>query len=170
MSDLSDVTFDEVPASHPDAIRAMTSYFAELDARFDGGFEPGDTLTADAPGMSAPKGAFVVARSDGATIACGGVVRIDARTAEIKRMWVAPGWRGVGLGKRLLANLEMHAVRLGFDVVRLDTNSALTEAIAMYGRAGYLAIERYNDNPYARHWFEKQLPGSATGRATPSSG
>ncbi|MCE9621463.1 MAG: GNAT family N-acetyltransferase [Actinomycetia bacterium] len=136
----------------------MTRYFTELDSRFDGGFEPGDTLTVDAASMTAPAGAFVVARSDGAAIGCGGVIRMDDRSAEIKRMWVDPEWRGLGLGKGLLANLESHAARLGFSVVRLDTNSALTEAIAMYEGAGYRAIERYNDNPYARHWFEKQLP------------
>ena len=158
MNSLAGVTFDEVGASHPDALHAMSRYFTELDARFDGGFESGDTLTADAPSMTAPEGAFVVAHSQGAPIACGGVVRMDDRTAEIKRMWVDPDWRGLGLGKRLLANLESQAIRLGFVVVRLDTNSVLTEAIAMYERAGYHAIERYNDNLYARHWFEKQLP------------
>ncbi len=157
MKDLSTISFDVVPASHPDAIGAMSRYFEELNARFDGGFEPGDTLTADAASMTAPEGAFVVARSDGAAVGCGGVIRMDDRTAEIKRMWVDPDWRGVGLGKRLLANLEAQAAQLGFLVVRLDTNSALTEAIAMYQRAGYHSIERYNDNPYARHWFEKQL-------------
>ena len=149
------MTFDEVPALHTDAVQAMTRYFTELNERFDGGFEPGDTLTADAASMTAPNGAFIVARSSGDTIGCGGILRLDDRTAEIKRMWIDPEWRGVGLGKRLLATLEMHVARLGYGVVRLDTNSALTEAISMYERAGYHAIERYNDNPYARHWFEK---------------
>jgi GNAT superfamily N-acetyltransferase len=72
-------------------------------------------------------------------------------------MWVTPDLRGAGLGARLLRLLEGEAVRLGYAVVRLDTNSALVEAIAMYERSGYHAIERYNDNPYARHWFEKRL-------------
>ena len=59
---LSTVTFDELPASHREAIQTMTQYFAELDVRFDGGFDPGDTLTADAASMTAPEGAFVVAQ------------------------------------------------------------------------------------------------------------
>ena len=42
-------------------------------------------------------------------------------------------------------------------MVRLDTHSSLAEAIAMYERAGYHAIERYNDNPWARRWFAKDL-------------
>ena len=48
VNSLAGVTFDEVGASHPDALHATSRYFIELDARFDGGFEPGDTLTADA--------------------------------------------------------------------------------------------------------------------------
>lgn len=153
----STVTFHEVPASHPEAVHAMTRYFSEIDDRFDGGFDPGDTLVTDAGSMTAPEGAFVVAHGNGSVVACGGVKRIDRRTAEIKRMWVDPKWRGLGLGVRLLANLESHATRLGYRVVRLDTNSVLVEAITMYERSGYNSIERYNDNPYARRWFEKRL-------------
>jgi GNAT superfamily N-acetyltransferase len=153
----STVTFDEVAASHPEAIEAMTRYFAELDDRFDGGFDPGDTLVADAGSMSGPPGAFVVAHSHGAVVGCGGVKRIDSRTTEIKRMWIDPAWRGLGLGLRLLANLESHATRLGHRVVKLDTNSVLVEAITMYERSGYRPVARYNDNPYARRWFEKRL-------------
>ena len=65
--------------------------------------------------------------------------------------------RGCGLGVRLLAELEEAAHRLGYRGVYLDTNGSLTEAIAMYGRAGYRPIERYNDNPYAQAWFAKRL-------------
>ena len=46
---------------------------------------------------------------------------------------------------------------MGHGVVRLDTNGTLVEAIAMYERAGYRPIERYNDNPYAQAFFEKRL-------------
>ncbi len=135
----------------------MRAYFAELDARFDGGFEPGDTLVADAESMRAPNGTFVVAVADGAAVACGGVVSHDPSTGEIKRMWVDPDWRGIGLGRQMLAELELHVGRLGHSRVVLDTNAVLTEAIAMYERAGYRPIERYNDNPYAQRWFEKHL-------------
>jgi GNAT superfamily N-acetyltransferase len=160
------LSFDDVGAGHPDAIHAMTRYFAELDERFDGGFDPGDTLIADAGSMTAPLGAFVVVHNQGVTaevVGCGGVLRIDERTAEIKRMWVDPNWRGQGIGPRLLRNLEAHAARLGCVTVKLDTNSVLIEAIAMYARAGYRSIERYNDNPYARHWFEKHLTDEIAG-------
>ena len=93
-------------------------------------------------------------RDDNNVIGCGGVQRVDDITGEIKRMWVHDEWRGLGLGRRLLAFLE--TVVDGLDRIVLDTNSSLREAITMYGRSGYNPIERYNDNPYAHHWFEKR--------------
>ena len=131
----------------------MQSYFDELDARFPDGFDPGDHHD-DEP-MAPGAGAFVVATSDGEPVACGGVQEIAPGVGEIKRMWVDPGWRGAGLGSRLLRHLEQVRVDLGDAVVRLDTNGTLVEAIAMYERAGYRRIERYNDNPYAEVFFEK---------------
>lgn len=107
--------------------------------------------------MSAPDGAFVVVRTDDVVIGCGGVLRLDDETAEIKRMWIDPDWRGLGLAGRLLAHLETTALEMHKARVVLDTNESLSEAIAMYGRFGYTPIERYNDNPYAHHWFEKHL-------------
>lgn len=152
------VAFEVVDPRTHDAQAAMASYFAELDVRFRGGFDPGaGGAGKDAESMRAPDGAFVVARSDGEVVGCGGVQRVDARTGEIKRMWIHPGLRGAGIGRRMLAELEATARRLGRTRVLLDTNEVLTEAVAMYERSGYRAIERYNDNPYAHHWFEKRL-------------
>ena len=148
---------DVVPADSPEALAAVGSYFAELDQRFPGGFDPGDALTADVPTYSPPHGCFVVARDEDRVAACGGVQRLSADTAEIKRMWVHPDWRGAGLGSRMLRHLEDEAARRGHRRVRLDTNGVLSEAIAMYGGAGYRPIGRYNDNPYAQAWFEKAL-------------
>jgi ribosomal protein S18 acetylase RimI-like enzyme len=76
---------------------------------------------------------------------------------EIKRMWVAPEARGLGVARRLLGALEERARKLGRTRVRLDTNRALTQAQSMYRKAGYRGIERFNDNPYADFWFEKDL-------------
>ena len=74
-------------------------------------------------------------------------------------MWVAPDVRGLGLGRRLLAELEARAAAGGTHVLRLETNRALTEAIALYRASGYRAIEAFGDEPYADHWFEKRLAG-----------
>jgi DNA-binding MarR family transcriptional regulator/predicted GNAT family acetyltransferase len=149
------VRLEDLPPTDARAVEAMAAYFAEIGRRF--GFEPGDAWRVDAESMTAPDGFFVVATSDGEPVACGGVQRLPDGPAEIKRMWVHDGWRGAGLGARLLRHLEDRAREHGYAVVRLDTNDTLTEAIAMYERAGYRAIARYNDNPWARCWFEKEL-------------
>jgi DNA-binding MarR family transcriptional regulator/N-acetylglutamate synthase-like GNAT family acetyltransferase len=153
----ADIRFEVVDPRSPGALSSMNAYFAELTMRFPDGFESGDTLRADAPAMRAPTGAFVVARSDDRTVACGGILRHADDTAEIKRMWVDLEWRGLGLGRRMLARLEEEIARLGYTRIVLDTNGTLTEAIAMYERAGYRSIERYNTNPYATRWFAKNL-------------
>ncbi len=73
-------------------------------------------------------------------------------------MWVAESARGLGVGRRLLHELEAHAVQHGSRVVRLETNRTLIEAVAMYRSAGYVEVAAFNDEPYAHHWFEKHLP------------
>lgn len=151
------VAFDFVDPTSAEAVDAVAQYVAELDRRFPAGFRPGAALAHDAESLRPPTGTFLVARSEEEVVACGGVQRLDEATGEIKRMWVADAWRGVGLGRRVLGELEEEVRRLGYRRVRLDTNGTLDEAIAMYRRAGYRSIERYNDNPYAQHWFEKDL-------------
>ncbi len=139
------------------AVEAVDHYFAELDRRFPTGFDATGARADDAVAMAPGNGTFVVATSDGRPVACGGVQTIGEGVGEIKRMWVHPDWRGAGLGARLLRHLEQRCVELGHGVVRLDTNGTLVEAIAMYERAGYRPVPRYNDNPYAQAWFEKNL-------------
>ena len=99
----------------------------------------------------------MIARLNGRAIGCGGLTTIDPRTVEIKRMWVAPDSRGLGVARRLLEALEAYARQSGMTRVRLDTNRALSQAQSLYRKAGYREIERYNDNPYAHFWFEKEL-------------
>jgi DNA-binding MarR family transcriptional regulator len=142
---------------------ALTSYYDELARRFDHGFDPGEESFEE---FRPPDGVMLLAVSDGEPVACGGLQRLDDRTAEIKRMWVHPDWRGAGLGGRMLRALEQAAVDHGRAVVRLDTNSVLADAVSMYRRAGYTEIARYNDNPYAHHWFEKRLGRSSTRAAS----
>jgi GNAT superfamily N-acetyltransferase len=152
-----DVVFSIVDAGSAQARWAMEQYFEELALRFTGGFEPGRAFDEATVSFNPPKGLFVVASREGDTVGCGAIQYLDNDTAEFKRMWVSTRSRGVGLGKRLLARLEQEARRAGCARVVLDTNESLSEAIAMYRTAGYLAIERCNDNPYAHHWFEKSL-------------
>ena len=149
------VTFEPVNPSSPVAMDVVGRYFAEIGRRF--GFDPADEPGKDAKLLVPPTGIFVVAVSDGEPVACGGLQTIARGVGELKRMWVHDDWRGAGLGTRLLRHLEDQSRALGHTAVRLDTNKALTEAIAMYERAGYRQIDRYNDNPWATHFFEKPL-------------
>ena len=158
------VTLDVVDPGSAGARWAMSQYFEELAARFPGGFAPGDALDVAASRYKAPTGLFVVARAADETIGCGALDFVDDTSAEIKRMWISPPRRGIGLGRRLLAQLEDEAWSAGRSRVILDTNGSLREAIAMYEAAGYDRTDRYNDNPYAEHWFVKIL--GATGTAS----
>jgi ribosomal protein S18 acetylase RimI-like enzyme len=155
-----------VDAGSTDARWALARYFGELEQRFVGGFNTNDALAEAASSFNSPSGLFVVAALGDDVVGCGAVQWIDGVTAEIKRMWVDPGRRGIGLGKRLLAHLEAAAQSSGRSRVVLDTNETLAEAIAMYRALGYGTIERYNDNPYAHHWFEKTLSSNDEGMSS----
>ncbi len=151
------VTIAVEPETSEDAQACVAAYFRELDKRFDGGFDPGSGGYAGKTASGAVPGAFVIARLNGRAIGCGGLKRFDGSTGEIKRMWVAPEARGLGLSRRLLSALEEQARHMGFTRIVLDTNRTLAEAQTLYRSAGYRDTKRYNDNSYADFWFEKQL-------------
>jgi ribosomal protein S18 acetylase RimI-like enzyme len=107
--------------------------------------------------MAPPHGILLIAWFRGEPVGCGALRLHDDASAEIKRMWVAPNARGLGLGRRLITELEARAREHGIRLLRLDTNRSLAEAIALYRSAGYTEVSRFNDEPYADHWFEKEL-------------
>jgi DNA-binding MarR family transcriptional regulator/GNAT superfamily N-acetyltransferase len=150
----------KVAAEAPDTADArlcLSTYFRELAARFETGFDAGADDSARVEDMAPPSGLFVIARLDGDAVGCGGFKRVDKATGEIKRVWTAPSARGLGVARRMLRALEAAAREAGVKTLRLDTNRALTEAHALYRSEGYLEIARFNDNSYAHHWFEKRL-------------
>ena len=149
------ITIAAEPADSPDATRCVAAYYGELAARFEGGFDPGSGSYAGKATQAG--GAFLVARLEGNAIGCGSLKALDASTGEIKRMWVAPDARGMGLARRLLEALEQEARRLGLTRIVLDTNRSLVEAQSLYRKAGYRETAPYNDNSYADFWFEKAL-------------
>jgi DNA-binding MarR family transcriptional regulator/GNAT superfamily N-acetyltransferase len=141
----------------PDARWCFEQYFSELDARFEAGFDATRSISADAHELSPPAGALLVARLHARPVGCGALKFHRTAPAELKRMWVAPEARGIGLGRRILAELERLARDRGVQVVRLETNRVLAEAIALYRNAGFREVAAFNDEPYAHHWFEKRL-------------
>jgi DNA-binding MarR family transcriptional regulator len=156
------VRIDPCDPEHPHARTSLDSYYAELAARFEHGFDV-ERANPDSPAdLVGPNGLLIVATLAGEPVGCGVLRHHELHAgvpgwSEIKRLWVSPSVRGIGLGRRLLADLEHHAASAGAPVVRLDTNRVLTEAIAMYRAEGYREIAPFNDNPYAHHWFEKTL-------------
>jgi DNA-binding MarR family transcriptional regulator len=142
---------------HPDVVYCFTRYANELDARFAGGFDAGSSSSVNPEELTPPAGYCVVARLRSLPIGCGALKLHGAAPAELKRMWVDPGSRGLGVGRRLLESLEALARGNGARVLHLETNRALEEAIELYRRAGFVEVAPFNDEPYAHHWFEKTL-------------
>ncbi len=150
------------PPGHADARFCLRAYFAELAGRFDTGFDPELSLSAADAEMTPPAGVLLVATLHREPVGCGALKLPGGAPAEIKRMWVAPSARGLGLGRRLLSELEAYALAAGVRTVRLETNRVLAEAIALYRATGYREVAPFNDEHYADHWFEKILPGPRT--------
>ena len=135
----------------------LDAYAAELDATFEGGFDTARSRPVDPAELTPPRGLLLVARLHSEPIACGALKLPSGEPAEIKRLWVAPGARRLGVARRVLAELEAQAREAGADVVRLDTNRALRAATTLYRSSGYTEVPAFNDEPYAHHWFEKRL-------------
>jgi DNA-binding MarR family transcriptional regulator/GNAT superfamily N-acetyltransferase len=150
----------QIRASDPASSAAqfcLQSYFTELGSRFEAGFDPGASIPATAADLAEPAGLLLLAQIHEETIGCGALKFHGTGPAELKRMWVAASARGLGVGRRILTELELHARQRGITVIRLETNRRLTEAIHLYRSAGYAEVPAFNDEPYAHHWFEKHL-------------
>ena len=145
------------PAS-PDARHCLDAYVAELQVRFTDGWDPARSIPADPDELVPPHGLLLLAHLDGEPVGCCALKLHGAEPAEVKRMWVSPAARGLGLGRRLLEAVERAASDAGATVARLETNGNLHEAIALYRASGYREVPAFNAEPYAHHWFEKDLP------------
>lgn len=144
----------------------MLGLFAEFIRESDGplGIDL-EAEIADGPPaeLDGPDGVLLLARVGGEPAGIGGVRLLDTEAAEVKSMYVSPAFRGHGIARTLLAELERIARQRGCARVRLDTSDYLTEAITLYRSAGYREVPAYNDNPKANLWFERELaPASRT--------
>ncbi len=139
------------------AVRLVDAMVTEMDQLY--GQAPGGGVGSGASpsDFTPPTGAFLVIYAGGKPVAGGGLKRDDDGVAEIKRMYVVPGARRQGLGRRLLEALEDRARELGYARIRLDTGARQPHAQAMYERAGYHPIDNYNGNSMASFWGEKIL-------------
>lgn len=151
------VELRQVDPDSDDARLCVSAYFAELNDRSPVPFNPAAGISAEPRELRPPEGAFLVAYRGNEPIGCGAVKHHPGAASEIKRMWISPTARGVGLGRRMLRELEQIAVASGATMARMETNENLVEAISLYRGAGYLEVPAFNDEPFAHHWFEKPL-------------
>ena len=151
------VRVDVVDPASAEASFCLGEYFDEIARRFDDGFDDAISIAATEEQLRLPAGLFVVATFHGEPVGCGGLKFHGRRPAELKRMWVAPAARGLGLGRRLLEELESLARSHGARTIHLETNRNLQEAISLYRSSGYNEVSPFNAEPYAHHWFEKRL-------------
>ncbi|HEY6398871.1 MAG TPA: MarR family winged helix-turn-helix transcriptional regulator [Solirubrobacteraceae bacterium] len=151
------VQITAVDPEHPDAQYCLAEYVAELNRRSRRGFDPSVGATALPHEVRPPAGQFFVAYLHGEAVGCGAVKHHADAPAEIKRMWIAPSARGLGLGRRLLARLEACALAGGARVAHIETSGALFEALSLYLSTGWVEVPAFNDEPFADYWLEKTL-------------
>lgn len=114
---------------------SFQGFAAELDA-LPGSYAP-------------PSGRLLLAWHEQAPVGCVALQRIDASRAEMKRLYVPPSARGLGVGRRLVAQLLSDAQAIGYSEVVLDTLPTMSEAQRLYHQFGFRDIEPYRPNPIA---------------------
>jgi GNAT superfamily N-acetyltransferase len=132
------------------------AFFADIASRYPG-WVPASSQGVQPSDLAPPSGVWLVAYLDGRAVGCGGVQRLDADTAEIRRLFLDEPARGRGIGRRLLAELESHARRVGYERVRLTTGDGQAEALRLFQTADYREIPPFTDGVFTRHWMEKRL-------------
>jgi DNA-binding MarR family transcriptional regulator/GNAT superfamily N-acetyltransferase len=146
-----------VDPEHPHAQHCLAEYVAEVNRRSTRRFDPSVGATALPHEVRPPAGQFFVAYLHGEPIGCGAVKHHTDGPAEIKRVWIAPAARQLGLGRRLLERLETCSREGGASVAHLETSAVLSEALSLYRSTGWVEVPPFNDEPFADHWFEKTL-------------
>ncbi len=154
---LDSLRIEAVDPESAEARWCVEQYFTELATLFEDGFDPAQAHPVDPRDLRPPRGVCLVAESNGVLVGTGSLKPLEPTIGYIKRMWVSPEARGLGLGKRILSELEDWARRLEYTHVRLETKRELERAIAMYRNRGYVEIERFNEELYGDFWFEKAL-------------
>jgi putative acetyltransferase len=117
---------------------AVAELLAALDAFQTALYPPASVHLLPAAALGAPGATFLGAFIARQLVGCGGYINHAGACGELKRMFVCPPARGLGIGRRLLAALEAHAAAAGLSVLRLETGVRQPEAVRLYERAGYM--------------------------------
>jgi len=149
-------------AANPEDLASLRELLREY-AEWVGGeicFQSFECELADLPGRYAPpSGRLFLASVGGEPAGCAALRALDSKAGEIKRMYVRPGFRGLGVGRLLVARIVEDAQDAGYKVLRLDTLPRMSAAIAMYRALGFYEIPRYGDHPGEAVCFELRLNG-----------
>jgi GNAT superfamily N-acetyltransferase len=151
-----DVVLAIEPADSETSVALQEAFFADIAGRYPG-WNPTSSQSVEPAELAPPDGVWLVAYVDGQAVGCGGLQRLDAEVAEIRRIYLADRARGRGIGGSLLAKLEEHAVTLNYERVRLTTGDRQLEALGLFQSRGYAEIEPFTDGSFTTHWMEKQL-------------
>jgi len=144
---------DEVPA-----IKGLFQEYAE-SLSFDLDFQDFRKELENLPGKyGAPEGSILVAKENGETVGCVALRPLGREICEMKRLYVKPAHRGKKLGRELAVAIIQEAKRLGYRVMRLDTDASMKEASMLYRALGFQPIDAYCYNPLpGAMYFELSL-------------
>ena len=146
-----------------DALDVSYRYYEELVGRYHGRAATRQEILdaqSEYPGdvLAPPTGLLLLARQGTAVLGCAGLRVCPGAIGEVTRVFVEPAARGRGVARLLMAELEAAARDLGLRALRLDTRTDLVEARGLYAAVGFIEGNAHNADPYANHWFRKELP------------
>ena len=150
------ISFEPTSVGDSEVRALYADFIAEADGPL-GVDLAAETANGPPADLEPPNGVLLLVRVGGKRAGLGGVRHVNTNVAEVKSMYLAPAFRGRGIARRLLAELEAIAAEHGCSAVRLDTSDYLTDAIGLYTAAGYREVPDYNGNTKANLWFERQL-------------
>ena len=140
-----------VRAENAEEVGAVRALFLEYatSLNFSLCFQSFDREVAELPGMYAPpRGVLLLANVDGAAAGCAGLHELEDGIAEMKRLFVRPSYRDLGIGRALAERIIEEARAIGYRKVRLDTIvGTMDPAIALYRRLGFVPVPPYRPNP-----------------------
>jgi GNAT superfamily N-acetyltransferase len=158
MHSSSSISFEPIGLDDPEMLPLFDAFIREADGPLDIDLDVEAEIAAGPPPeLAGAHGVLLLVRVDGEPAGLGGVRFLDDEAAEVKTMFVSPAFRGHGVARATLVELERIARERGCRRTQLDTSDYLTAAVALYRAAGYREIPPYNDNPKANLWFERAL-------------